>query len=123
MKNPDNGIFLLHIESSLQKILQYLENVTKEEFFSNPLVQDAVVRNYEIIGEATKHISDDLRIKYPDIDWRGMAGLRDILIHHYFGIDLLNVWNISQTLAADILAKIRTLPEFQAAQEKLDKKH
>ena len=91
MKNPDNGIFLLHIESSLQKILQYLENVTKEEFFSNPLVQDAVVRNYEIIGEATKHISDDLRIKYPDIDWRGMAGLRDILIHHYFGIDLLNV--------------------------------
>ncbi|NMA21714.1 MAG: DUF86 domain-containing protein [Lentisphaerae bacterium] len=51
MKKPDNGIFLLHIASSLQKILQYLENVTKEEFFNNSLIQDAVIRNYEIIGE------------------------------------------------------------------------
>ena len=95
----DNGVFLLHIATSLEKIVQYLHNMDQESFSQNSLVQDAVVRNYEIIGEAAKNITDDFRVMHPEIDWRGMAGLRNILIHQYFGIDLLNVWNISQTQA------------------------
>ncbi len=116
----DNGIFLLHIASSLEKIAEYLHEIDEEAFSMNTLVQDAVVRNYEIIGEAAKNITDDFRDKHPDIDWKGMAGLRDILIHQYFGIDLINVWNISQTHVPDVLAKIKALPEYQSAKKSID---
>lgn len=77
------------------------------------------MRNFEIIGEAAKHVPDDFRAKYPDIKWRGMAGLRDVLIHEYFGIDLENVWNISQSNLPETLEQIKALPEFIAAQSLL----
>ena len=99
MKKHDNGVFLLHIASSFEKILLYVKDMTENEFSTNSLVQDAVVRNYEIIGEAAKNVSEEFRVQHPEIDWRGMAGFRDVLIHQYFGIDLINVWNISQNQA------------------------
>ena len=58
------------------------------------MVQDAIIRNFEIIGEAVKHISTDLKRSYPEIQWRGLAGFRDVLIHNYMGVDLLEVWNV-----------------------------
>lgn len=119
MKIRDNGVFLLHIATSFEKIVKYLQGMDEEAFSKNPLVQDAVVRNYEIIGEAAKNITEDFRALHPEIDWRGMAGLRDILIHQYFGIDLVNVWNISQSLASGVLAKIQSLPEYQAARRRI----
>ena len=119
MKVRDNGVFLLHIATSFEKIVKYLQGMDKEAFSKNPLVQDAVVRNYEIIGEAAKNITEDFRALHPEIDWRGMAGLRDILIHQYFGIDLNNVWNISKVHAPDTLAKIQALPEYQTAKKLL----
>lgn len=119
MKLHDNGVFLLHIADSFEKIAQYLGGMDKESFFKNSLTQDAVVRNYEIIGEAARNITDDFRALHPEIDWRGMAGLRNILIHQYFGIDLNNVWNISKVHAPDTLAKIQALPEYQTAKKRL----
>ncbi|OQA81992.1 MAG: hypothetical protein BWY31_03490 [Lentisphaerae bacterium ADurb.Bin242] len=119
MKLHDNGVFLLHIADSFEKIAQYLGGMDKESFFKNSLTQDAVVRNYEIIGEAARNITDDFRALHPEIDWRGMAGLRNILIHQYFGIDLNNVWNISKVHAPDTLAKIQALPEYQTAKKLL----
>ena len=119
MKLHDNGVFLLHIADSFEKIAQYLGGMDKESFFKNSLTQDAVVRNYEIIGEAARNITDDFRAQHPEIDWRGMAGLRNILIHQYFGIDLNNVWNISKVHAPDTLAKIQELPEYQTAKKLL----
>jgi uncharacterized protein with HEPN domain len=118
----DNSIFLLHIAESFEKIIQYLDGMSEEAFACTSLVQDAVIRNYEIIGEAAKNISDDFRALHQEIDWSGMAGLRDILIHQYFGIDLISIWNISQKQAPDTLEKIQALPEYQTAKNIIGKK-
>ena len=88
----------------------------------NRQVQDAVVRNYEIIGEAAKNVSEEFRVQHPEIDWRGMAGFRDVLIHQYFGIDLINVWNISQNQAEKVLKQITALPEYGIAKANLSDK-
>ena len=67
MKNPDIGVYLLHIADSCEKILRYLQDMDQLDFTNNEMVQDAVLRNFEIIGEASKHVPDDYRIQYPAI--------------------------------------------------------
>ncbi len=86
--------FLLDIQEAIRRIAAYTAGMTSEAFLEDPKTQDAVIRNLEIIGEATKHLSVGLREKYPDIPWKGMAGVRDRLIHHYFGVNLDIVWQI-----------------------------
>jgi uncharacterized protein with HEPN domain len=63
-------------------------------FFESPMIQDAVVRNLEVIGEATKQVPDSLRARAPELSWREMAGMRDKLIHDYLGVDLNLVWDV-----------------------------
>jgi uncharacterized protein with HEPN domain len=89
----DNKLYLLHILECIDKINSYTSS-GENEFSKSTLLQDAVMRNLEIIGEATKNISLDLRQKHPQIPWRKMAGLRDILIHNYMGVNIRTVWNI-----------------------------
>ena len=120
MKNPNIGVYLLHIADACEKILRYLQNVEEADFAKNEMVQDAVLRNFEIIGEAAKHIPDDYRDLHSEIKWRGMAGLRDILIHEYFGIDLVNVWNISKNSLPETCEQIKALPEFLVAKQSLN---
>ncbi len=81
-------------EDAIQRILDYIEGLTWEVYLKDYKTQDAVVRNLEVIGEATKHLSDELRLSHPDIPWRDMAGTRDRLTHHYFGINQEIVWQI-----------------------------
>jgi uncharacterized protein with HEPN domain len=82
--------------------LKNIPEVWKNKIFSSSnLVQDGTIRQIEIIGEATKSLSKDLREKYPQIPWRDIAGMRDRLIHHYFGINLEDVW---YTVKVDIPA-------------------
>jgi uncharacterized protein with HEPN domain len=68
-----------------------------DEFLNNELLTKAIVRSFEIVGEACKKVPDDIRMKYPLFDWRGFAGLRDRMIHHYWGIDYNLLWDAIQT--------------------------
>ena len=86
--------FLLDIQEAVQRILDYTAGMSWETFIVDYKTQDAVVRNLEIIGEATKNISDDLRNQHPAIPWKSMSGTRDRLMHHYFGINQEIVWQI-----------------------------
>lgn len=88
-------IYLRHILDAIQKIESYT-SVGHDVFMSTSHWQDAVVRQLEIIGEATKRLSPDTRNKHPEIPWRRIAGLRDVLIHDYLGVDLSKVWQITQ---------------------------
>jgi uncharacterized protein with HEPN domain len=97
MKNDQ--VYIQHILESIDRIQDYTEDITEEEFREKDMVQDAVVRQIEIIGEATKQLSEQEKEKYPDVPWKDIAGMRDNLIHNYFGVDLQQVW---QTIQKDI---------------------
>ncbi|MBI4651651.1 DUF86 domain-containing protein [Candidatus Desantisbacteria bacterium] len=86
--------YLLHILDETKYILSQTKVLTKEDFMQNETLQRAFVRSIEIIGEATKNTPDNLKQKHPYIEWRAMAGMRDILIHDYFGIDYDIVWDV-----------------------------
>jgi uncharacterized protein with HEPN domain len=89
----NNSVYLRHILNSIERIEDYTEGMEKDDFLSSNLVQDGTIRQIEIIGEATKNLSKNIREKYSQISWSDIAGMRDRLIHHYFGVNLNAVWD------------------------------
>jgi len=92
--NKDLTIFIKHILDSIKSIESFSKGVSKSDFMKDDLKASAIIRKLEIIGEAAKNISSEFRKKYPKIEWKEIAGLRDKLIHHYFGVNLERVWNV-----------------------------
>lgn len=92
----DYKVSLEDILEASRKIRAYTEGLSQKAFAADPKTLDAVVRNLEIIGEAVKKIPDEIRSKHPTADWKRIAGLRDMLIHEYFGIDVEIIWDIVQ---------------------------
>jgi len=92
----DDKLYLEDIIQSIEKIEEYKKGFTFPKLRESNLVLDAILYNLQIIGEAAKHISDDVRKIYPDVEWRKIAGLRDIVAHEYYGISLEIIWDVIQ---------------------------
>ena len=104
-------LFLKDILQSISNIEKFSRGLTKEKFMKNTLKQSAIIRQFEIIGEAVKSISSSTRQKYPEIEWRKIAGSRDIFIHSYFMVDLERVWEIMNKKLSSLkkqIQKVRT---------------
>lgn len=102
----DAQVYLAHIRDSIALIREYTEE--GESFFLlDRKTQDAVIRNLEIIGEAVKNLPADLTGRHSSIPWKDIAGMRDRLIHHYFGVDLKMVWGVVETRLGDLEAVIQ----------------
>ncbi len=109
MSERRNGDYLSDILEAMRRIVIYSAGLTFEQFMKDIKTQDAVVRNLEVIGEATKNLSSHLRKTYSQIPWRDLAGVRDKMIHHYFGIDYEIVWTIAKEQLPDILPHIEDI--------------
>lgn len=88
---------LLHIRDSITELEEFLSEKDHKNFLQNRMLQAACIRQLEIIGEATNHISKEIKQNFSDIEWREITSLRNLLIHEYFGIDLNIVWEIIST--------------------------
>jgi uncharacterized protein with HEPN domain len=104
-------LYLQDIWESTLAIEEYTQNLAEEEFYSNRQVQDAIIRRLEIIGEAVKNIDDDFRNKYPQIPWKKIAGMRDIIAHEYFGVKLERVWDVLRKDLPDIKQQMLLIME------------
>lgn len=91
-----DNLYIKHILDAIAVIEKYLKDVNFESFMKNKLIQDGVIRELEIIGEAVKRLSDDFKNFHKNIPWKDMAGMRDKLIHDYFGVDIEAVWQTAK---------------------------
>jgi uncharacterized protein with HEPN domain len=95
----------LYVEDTLdstRKIQRYVAGLSRGEFVENDQVFDAVVRNLEIIGEAAKHLDPEVRARMPNIEWRRIVRFRDVIAHHYFGLDVDIIWDVVSMKLADL---------------------
>ncbi len=104
----DERIYLRHILVAIERIEAYCRN-GRSEFFRNTMIQDAVIRNLEIIGEATRHLTLEITGRCPGIPWRKITALRNVLIHEYFGVDLEIVWRVVQKRLPKLKRSIETI--------------
>jgi uncharacterized protein with HEPN domain len=104
-------LYVRDILESVYLIESFVEGMDYNEFLDDPKTQSAVIRQFEIIGEAVKKLDTSITNNYPEIDWSAVAGMRDLLIHHYFGVDLEIVW---QSLLVD-------LPRFKETMRAIEK--
>ncbi len=107
--------FVSDIQEAIRRIGDYTSGMTYEAFLADTKTQDAVIRNLEIIGEAAKNLSEELRAKRADIPWKGMTGIRDKLIHHYFGVNLDIVWQVVTSELPPVVAPLAEMLDEEVA--------
>jgi len=105
----DDSIFLEHIYDSIVLIEKYYKEIDKKSLLNKQYIIDAVIRRFEIIGEATRNLSKEFKQEYKDIPWRDMGDMRNFLIHEYFGVDENEVWKTVRNDLPDLKKKIKTL--------------
>jgi uncharacterized protein with HEPN domain len=108
MKNGYRA-YLLHILDAIKNIEDFTKRCSKEKFIEAKMIQDSVIRNLEIIGEAAKHVPASVRKEYASIEWKRIAGMRDILIHEYFGVDLDRVWQVMKVRLPELKEGINNI--------------
>ena len=90
----DDKLYLIHIDECIGRIESYVEGSNREAFLDSTLIQDAVIRNLQIMAESTQHLSDNLKDSHPEIDWLRIAGFRNVIVHDYLGVDIERIWVI-----------------------------
>ena len=115
-----DGVFLIHIVAALQETVDFTAGLSMEKFLGSTLLIRAVTSSFEIAGEATKNLTQELRNAHPEVEWRDMAGFRDVLIHGYFGIDETQLWKGAKEFAPSTIAKIKAMAEYQEAKRNLN---
>lgn len=109
MSSDREAAFLNDILEAIQRITAYVDGMPYEDFLDDLKTQDAVIRNLEIIGEAARQISGPIRQKAPNIPWSSLAGMRNKLIHQYFGVNLDIVWNVVQEDLEELVTAVNHL--------------
>lgn len=105
-RGRDYTIFLEDIIESAELIKKYAKGYTKKRFSSDEKNKDAVIRRFEVIGEAVKHLPNSFRKKHKEVDWKKISGMRDVLIHEYFGVNIDKVWKTIKKDIPDLENKI-----------------
>ncbi len=93
MRRRDNSVYLREILDSINRIQDYIGDLTFEDLANDPLRQDGVIRQLEIIGEASRVLPPEFKSAYPDVPWQKMVGMRHVIIHEYFQVDLQVIWD------------------------------
>jgi uncharacterized protein with HEPN domain len=105
-------LLLEDIQESAERILEYTKTVTFEEFAKDNKTIDAVIRNFEIIGEASNLLPDDIKDKYSQIEWHRIRGFRNRVVHDYFGVDLQIVWKITFDQLPTLISEIAKILRY-----------
>jgi uncharacterized protein with HEPN domain len=109
MSKRQPNLLVEDIIESGNKVLSYTANISFDDFMLDSKTVDAVVRNFEIIGEAANRLPEDFKNNYPDIDWNRIRGFRNRIVHDYFGIDFTIVWQIKETFLPELIAKMKQI--------------
>ena len=109
-------LYLSDIQDAIGNIQVYVGDLSFETFKKDRMRIDAVVRNFEVIGEAVKNLSDDLKAQFPGTDWKAVAGFRDTLIHGYFGVDIEILWDIIVNKIPLLQEEVEKIIEFEKNQ-------
>jgi len=109
MSKREPQFLIEDIIDSGNKILDYTQGLSFEEFINDSKTIDAVIRNFEIIGEATNRLSEQFKDKHPSIDWHRIRGFRNRIVHDYFGIDYSIVWEIKNSFLSNVISELKLL--------------
>ncbi len=90
----DDRLYLIHISECIERIESYITKKDKQQFLDSSLIQDAIIRNLQVLSESTQRLSDAAKESMSEVDWFKIAGFRNVLVHDYLGIDIERVWNI-----------------------------
>lgn len=101
--------YLVDMREAIQRIQKYTAGLAYDAFLADAKTQDAVIRNIEILGEAAKRLPASLTRASPDIEWKSIAGMRDKLVHDYFGVNLDILWDVLTTKLPPLLARVESL--------------
>lgn len=117
MTNEDSKIYIDHILENVKDIEEFSKNLTKNKLLKDKLRQKAIIRSIEIIGEAVKNLPESFKKNYSQLPWRKIAGTRDRIIHHYFGVDLDIIWEIIKKDLPTLKKQIQIIKEELASED------
>jgi uncharacterized protein with HEPN domain len=105
----DDRLYLIHIQECIQRIEEYLGSGGKETFLASSLIQDAIIRNLQMLSESTMRVSDEMQANHPEVEWFKIRGFRNVLVHDYLGVDLERVWNIIENDLSKLKAAVEKM--------------